>query len=905
MPTFKSLAKSTLQSVKTSLKHSGEKAAGYTKLSKQGVVANVAAPAVVDDSIEVHSVEALPHVLEQLIALTSGKGANPVLQPLGRLIASLDQQTMSQDCDRELAIAQLVRATIFLSDSAVPAMHLQFALSAQSHQGKTHQWLGSIEGALAVLLRPSPTTQKPLCSTDFTKIMMAWQSAATDFLELSREAWQLHALFVFLDVKGDYALLQLTAIRLSTLLRCSMGVLAACLIRTKPWIEETLKALANMQHPALFERLFLEALQEWHKVWLHQRKSESQSSSSAEENICEHFWEIHFSNVQNIAWADFAEAFESFFLYGRAPVDVIGRLREKLDPSKQCKVSRRTWRLVMNKCGCITNLVDVLMKEVREDISTLVYRKQPLPQISPVRLSEAQANEAILALSRTVAFRASASQNVRNSSNCDLASKPVGSTNGSTSNSATPSERPEGLRAGPGTSGQSVFTWDGFCAQKWAENRPFWAAPGESPSREEIEVEANLRMEALRVVSSAVSYTNTAMVVGVVSGGMSGHLPVIEMPAAASNEPKLPSLVICANGTHFNGVTRFGREEQRSGLPLDFTMSEPVASRSHFSVVFDQETHHFKIMDNGSKWGTFLNLKQEHILSCGDWIRAANAEWIIRYCGGRCESKQGHSHYKLHGVRVVRDHKAAINRPLSMTADAHDRESPEGATSSHVEMSFPLVLNSGKPNGWVGSSASMSFQGVSQFAGLSSSDCASHLDAQSSSQRREDDEQALPCRNSTLVPLELDFVSGGRMGEKIIVNTPVATLGRSADSTIHIGDSAFANVSRTHCVFRHKNGRWTLRDSNSTNGTWRRTSCILEPSRPTPLETGDRVLAGVHEFTVVEQATMTYWCAQSAGVSALHALFQETCRGSLRHRGLHSKKASSKAKQVSSTTVQL
>merc|ERR1719284_1903468 len=88
-------------------------------------------------------------------------------------------------------------------------------------------------------------------------------------------------------------------------------------------------------------------------------------------------------------------------------------------------------------------------------------------------------------------------------------------------------------------------------------------------------------------------------------------------------------------------------------------MSEPIASRSHFNVVYQQDADRYCLMDAGSKWGTFVKIGASVTLSCGDWIRVGGVEFIIRYCGGGCTCHKHHAHYRLHSLRLLREHQGA------------------------------------------------------------------------------------------------------------------------------------------------------------------------------------------------------------------------------------------------------
>merc|ERR1712129_120692 len=119
-------------------------------------------------------------------------------------------------------------------------------------------------------------------------------------------------------------------------------------------------------------------------------------------------------------------------------------------------------------------------------------------------------------------------------------------------------------------------------------------------------------------------------------------------------------------------------------------------------------------------------------------------------------------------------------------------------------------------------------------------------------------------------------------GEKIVLCERVCTLGRGEANAIQVNDSQLASVSRVHCIFEHKGDGWHIRDNSSTNGTWRRLSCILEPSDPIPLCHGVSIQAGAHEF-LVEEATMRQSWFPSTASSSFDELCAQEQRSSARH----------------------
>merc|ERR1739845_202647 len=102
-------------------------------------------------------------------------------------------------------------------------------------------------------------------------------------------------------------------------------------------------------------------------------------------------------------------------------------------------------------------------------------------------------------------------------------------------------------------------------------------------------------------------------------------------------------------------------------------------------------------------------------------------------------------------------------------------------------------------------------------------------------------------------------------------------------NTIQVSDSQLASVSRVHCIFEYCGDRWRLRDNGSTNGTWRRLSCVLEPSDPIPLTEGMAIQAGVHEF-LVEEVEISHWWMPSTASATLEVTSEDHCDRGSRHR---------------------
>jgi pSer/pThr/pTyr-binding forkhead associated (FHA) protein len=89
--------------------------------------------------------------------------------------------------------------------------------------------------------------------------------------------------------------------------------------------------------------------------------------------------------------------------------------------------------------------------------------------------------------------------------------------------------------------------------------------------------------------------------------------------------------------------------------------------------------------------------------------------------------------------------------------------------------------------------------------------------------------------NGELVPV------GG--GDVMALLRPTMTVGRRAVCDIHLD---FPNVSGIHCEFAFRDGYWTVRDLNSTNGI--KVNEVRVQSRP--LKPGDVLTIGKRRFTI-------------------------------------------------------
>jgi len=402
-----------------------------------------------------------------------------------------------------------------------------------------------------------------------------------------------------------------------------------------------------------------------------------------------------------------------------------------------------------------------------------------------------------------------------------------------------------------------------------------------------MESEKLLQIEASRAVSGSVACTSRAIILRLVAGNLADGRPQLIQPGAEATAPSsLPCIVITAEGGRYGGITKFGRLSSRRTLVPDLTMHEHIASRSHFNIVYDQPSNRYQIMDAGSKWGTFEKLNGTVPISCGDWIRVGNCEFVIRHCGGNCKSHRPHSHYRQHALRLLREHKGGgACGGCGKWSSNSDPAPPPSRHTAEEETSFQdglfSVLSGVRHIGWTKEHARLGRQGVAGGLGPSSSSSSAQSEIAdlvgegdcpaAGTTALPDDASAKVALHLPLTSLDLDFVSGPRMGEHVTLSDRICTMGRGEGCTIQLSDPMLANVSRIHCVLEQIGGRWHIRDNGSTNGTWRRLSCMLEPSRPVPLVSGTSILAGLHEF-IAEEADLGYTPVPSAATLLLKEL---------------------------------
>jgi len=88
---------------------------------------------------------------------------------------------------------------------------------------------------------------------------------------------------------------------------------------------------------------------------------------------------------------------------------------------------------------------------------------------------------------------------------------------------------------------------------------------------------------------------------------------------------------------------------------------------------------------------------------------------------------------------------------------------------------------------------------------------------------------------------------GGRSGETFAPEGDRTTIGRSPECGIFLDD---VTVSRRHAMLQQRDGRWTIEDQGSLNGTF----VNRERVDSAQLEDGDEIQIGKYRFTFLQRA---------------------------------------------------
>mmetsp|Transcript_30855 Transcript_30855/g.71272 ORF Transcript_30855/g.71272 Transcript_30855/m.71272 type:complete len:927 (+) Transcript_30855:67-2847(+) len=879
--------------------------------SKSEAAATTATKAPTSDA---SPLEEAKKVCTSLLQMSCGDKAAALFRPLGGSWSLIYEAVVRQTSLPPAAAEALSAAAEFVKGGKARELQLQFALMVHTDKDAMCRFMSDVNVAIRHLAsaRTASGVTDPLLNEE--ALLEQWQSDVEALRRRCCEIWELYMYFVFLDVKGDLAMLRLTARQLQNLLEMSPKSLVANLCGTGRWAEPALMALARGMARGLFERRHRQALGEWHSA-LH--AAMSQACETAVKGVEVHggklkelkvelhrqqalqFWNHYFQNSACVAWWDFADVFQECFCGSSCPSDVLECLRRHVAKPCRNRVALHAWESFVDKHGPgAPELLSYLVDEVLQNLPSTVFRTTA-PSASTGASTD---DREVLALfsrpaSGTVPFAGRkvptlprelpALQSVA-LGNDDAWSKVAPDVGGAypppgvlslqtphdpsrpmdleAARAAAARETPlDNRRTGPVEPGEEI-SWEDFQSKLHMATRPWWQSASELVEQSSAtSSEEPIQVQAMRAVNGTLAPTRKALVLRVSSGTLGDGRPRIQ----CGENAHLPAIVITPNDTNCSMTTKFGRGRTEGGRTLQphIVMTEPIASRSHFSVVYDQARGKYQVMDAGSKWGTFKKItRQGRPVSCGDWIRIGNAELVVRFCGGGCSCQRHHARHRLHGLGIATkvfgsSGFPATHRPVSESHMPWRRQwtqdlaagSDEDRDEDISEKALGILGSASRAYGTARKNWSSSFEQLCRDVNPTGEGA---LRPRKSGKARSS-ALALPAS-----PLEIDFISGPRIGERVMITDRMCTIGRGDACTIQLSDPTLANVSRVHCSFRLSGGRWWLCDEGSTNGTWSRLSCALEPSTPQDIEVGETILAGVQELKV-EEAELSRWCIPS------------------------------------------
>jgi pSer/pThr/pTyr-binding forkhead associated (FHA) protein len=109
--------------------------------------------------------------------------------------------------------------------------------------------------------------------------------------------------------------------------------------------------------------------------------------------------------------------------------------------------------------------------------------------------------------------------------------------------------------------------------------------------------------------------------------------------------------------------------------------------------------------------------------------------------------------------------------------------------------------------------------------------------------------------------LKLVVLAGAKQGLEIPLKKDKFLIGRAKECSLRAGSEA---ISRRHCAILRKDGRWTVRDLGSRNGTYVNDSRISEE---VPLAAGDELRVGPLKFRIAPIDELKTAPAQSSSTA--------------------------------------
>eukprot|EP00930_Biecheleria_cincta_P042068 TRINITY_DN28935_c0_g1_i1.p1 TRINITY_DN28935_c0_g1~~TRINITY_DN28935_c0_g1_i1.p1 ORF type:complete len:878 (+),score=139.20 TRINITY_DN28935_c0_g1_i1:95-2728(+) len=838
----------------------------------------------------------LEHQIEQSLAVLTRQCLHihspAICRPFGGSVSLIAELLNGQQSKPASIASSLHAASEFLSAAEEPHHRLRFALTAHTDRTALRRFAGHMESTIVEIFDSFGLEDAAL-----EDALTQWRCDLQVFQDRCQEAWNLHFYFVFLDTKGDRDMLSAVIVQLQGRLETSAAGVAANLCHTRPWVEAAFKTLSERGAIQVLRQRHREALQHW-------LSAAKDSAKMAPEK--ESFWGTNFCNVFKVSWPDFAEGFCKTFCKGSScPQDILERLRLRVATGCRHHVASIAWDNLVKSYDTVTALLESLTEEVLQDLDGNIYVDSvnlPIgaPVLPSVNVAIAEAGVSAPGVQCTQVPKPSNQQQVAAMANrypdppkhdgqqgSSSLVAPVSPNSGIYAGSQMqafdiPTPQDVHMRTGPLQPGRTIG-WSSYIEQLCLQNRPWWAAPDEPPEALLAETaigqdgEEPLRVLAIRAVKGNMQATRRALVLRVRSGDLAHHKPVLVMPGDSPPQDKdnqqqadLPALVITPNdrNLNFGCVTKFGRGSMRRVMVPDMVMTEPIASRAHFNIVFDQQNQTYQLMDAGSKWGTFLKLGSEgEALSCSDWLHVGNVELVVRYCGGSCKSHMRHADRRHQSISLSRPtfstrscpwagEKRFSALPWQLEFGVHhDADDPHADDEDAAVVEQAADLVAGRPFKSCESPGHKMRHQPPVFAADKTRINVPMLKTETGRK---------PPVELPIGPLELDFISGPRMGERVLVTDRVCNFGRCNTCTIQVSDPTLPNVSRKHCIFEHAGSGWVVKDNKSTNGTWKRLSCVLEPSTPVDLRPGISFMAGVHELKVEEAELPRWWIPSTA-----------------------------------------
>jgi hypothetical protein len=578
-------------------------------------------------------------------------------------------------------------------------------------------------------------------------------------------------------------------------------------LRSQPEIS-ILKDIVSRKRLTFIAQFHCDQLQLWMKEWEKNPLRDNNNPLIAKSDQAEYMWVLFFQHGYQAPWPDFLEAFEFFFLREKCPLDIANVLKLFLDSDDSNTVHKSSWLELWNSLRepqtppNFKTLLRNLVKIVLHSFS------RPVDEIFPID----QPNH-----------------HTHRYCNC--------------------------------------LVFSDFDPRAMLDRAAIFR---DQETRSPIEPGGCLRLRAIRTINSDLGITDRFMFLKIITGDLQSHpravssgefLRFIDDPdrSATQQHGDMSALVVTPFNSRELGVTKFGRNSTRKTILPDWAMSEPIASRSHFSVIHKNGAGCYFTLDAGSKWGTFIKVARNIELSCGDWIRVGGVEFVVRYSGGGCHKAGGHSRKFKHALEMARP-KLPISESSLETAwggrrvrnrpdrpifgrnpfdDEDFEENKKDFPNDWQErMGWLSGLSSQTPAsyGWIPPALELNNESPLrhplQRAKLVDLSSDGHNQVLTQSQAVVGDQQLdwnrpvkvvpdsssaqhdpIPLQVAPVAPLEIEFISGPRMGEHIVISQKAATLGRAEGNTITVNDAQLASVSRTHCtIFAFIS--WSFGESN-------------------------------------------------------------------------------------------